>query len=116
MSGLRAWLSDLGRLIAAGVILAGAASLLLFAIGLVGGHTVLSGLSTAKSGCFVIGALCLFFLAGLLLTRGKHPEKATPQSGWRKKFSAAGYCTAAAVMAVCFLGVGSAADYLLRLM
>ncbi len=106
--------ADIGKALLAGAIAAAAAALLFFVIGLIaGGWAFAAGLEAAKNGLLFLASLLLFLLAGMLLMKGKKPEKKPGKNGWRDHFHVIGYKTAIAVIAVVFLLFASVADYIL---
>lgn len=105
---------DCLKVLAIGVAAAAAAALLLFLGGfLIGENKALSGLEAAKDGLLLIFSLGLFLLAGMLLSKGKKPEKFTADNGWRSHFAVIGPKTALGILCAAFLVVASIADYLL---
>lgn len=111
---IKGLLGDLARAFLAGLAAAAAAAALFFVIGLMAGKGSLAfGLEMAKNVTLLIAALLLFLLAGMLLVKGKRPEKSAEGNGWRDRFRVIGYKTAAAVIAVAFLIVASLADWIL---
>lgn len=106
-------LMDLGKALLIGFAAAAAAALLFFMIGLaVGKGNSSIGLETTKDGLLLIASLCLFLLAGLILAKGKKPEKPAAD-GWRRHFSLVGLKTVIGLTALAFLLTASGADFLL---
>ena len=106
-------LQDLVKVFLIGLLAALAAALVLFGCGfLFGGFAVLSALETAKNGLLVIASLGLLIVAGMLLTKGKKPEKFAADNGWRDHFFIIGPKTALGVLCIAFLVAASEADYL----
>lgn len=107
-------LTDLGKILLAGLAAAAVTAALFFIIGLIAGKgSLASGLEMAKNVTLLIAALSLFLLAGMLLVKGKKPEKSAEGNGWRDHFRVIGYKTAAAVIAIAFLILASFADWIL---
>lgn len=113
---LKKVLTDVGKALLAGLLAAAAGFILFFLIGLLtGGFTFDAGLEAAKNGLLFVAALLLFLLAGMLLMKGKKPEKKPGNNGWRDHFQVIGYKTLFALVAAVFVAVASIADYLLLL-
>lgn len=95
---------------AAGIIVA----LVLFLAGFfIGGMSLAAGLETAKNGLLLIGALGLFILAGMILVKGKKPERFSAGNGWRRHFKAVGIKSVIGAVCVAILIIASVADYLI---
>ncbi|MDD7740850.1 MAG: hypothetical protein SOT28_04815 [Fusicatenibacter sp.] len=105
---------DCLKIFGIGLAAAAAAAVCLFLGGfLIGDAKVLSGLEVVKDGLLLIFSLGLFVLAGMLLAKGKKPEKFTADNGWRAHFALIGPKTALGIVCVAFLILASAADYFL---
>lgn len=119
----RSWFHDLFELLKIACIITIILTLFFFLIGYIAGlcnaytpnadTPLQNAIEIWKDGCLATGAICLFLFAGLLITKGKHPEKVKPGEGWRSKFVAAGYQTTACVMAITLLISGNIADLIL---
>ena len=97
---------DLGRAFTIGLLSGGAAAAVLLLGGfLFGGFTFRAALEAAKDGMFVI--------AGMLMVKGKNPEKFTQKEKWRVHFAVLGYKSVFAVLCVSWVLWAAAADYLL---
>ena len=93
---------------AAGAVLA----ILLFLVGLAaGGGVFAAALETAKDGMFLVTAIALFILAGMILVKGKKPEKSQEESGWRNHFTVIGFKLAIGMVAVAFVLWAVILDY-----
>ena len=85
---------DLGRAFTIGLLSGGAAAAVLLLGGfLFGGFTFRAALEAAKDGLLLIAALGMFVIAGMLMVKGKNPEKFTQKEKWRVHFAVLGYET-----------------------
>ena len=92
---------DLGRAFTIGLLSGGAAAAVLLLGGfLFGGFTFRA-------------ALGMFVIAGMLMVKGKNPEKFTQKEKWRVHFAVLGYKSVFAVLCVSWVLWAAAADYLL---
>ena len=69
--------------------------------------------SLGKDGLLLIAALGMFVIAGMLMVKGKNPEKFTQKEKWRVHFAVLGYKSVFAVLCVSWVLWAAAADYLL---
>ena len=93
-----------------------AVTLLLFAAGLlVGRGQIGMGVEVAKDGLFLCTSLLLFIVAGMLMIKGKKPEKAPDQNGWKRHFQVIGLKTVIAMLSISFLFWASLVDYVMLL-
>ena len=100
---------DLGRAFTIGLLSGGAAAAVLLLGGfLFGGFTFRAALEAAKD-----AALGMFVIAGMLMVKGKNPEKFTQKEKWRVHFAVLGYKSVFAVLCVSWVLWAAAADYLL---
>lgn len=76
------------------------------------GSRLLAGVEAAKNGTLVLAALGMFLIAGMLLAKGKKPEKFSGKEGWRQQFSVLGYQSVTAAICLVFLAVAAALDLL----
>ena len=107
---------DLLKAFAIGAGVAAAAFVVLFLGGLLfGANGAASGLETAKNGLLLVGALGLFIVAGMIMTRGKDPKKFADKEGWRRHFAVVGPETVFGFFSAAFIILASIADYLLML-
>ena len=67
----------------------------------------------AKDGLLLIAAIGMFVIAGMLMVKGKNPEKFTQKEKWRVHFAVLGYKSVFAVLCVSWVLWAAAADYLL---
>lgn len=105
---------DMVKAFLIGLLAAAALGLLLFLGGFaVKGGKLLAGLEAAKDGLFLILAILLFLLAGMLLMKGKKQEEMQDREGWRRHFSVFGVKMVLACISIGFLLVATAADYLI---
>ena len=75
--------------------------------------TFRAALEAAKDGLLLIAALGMFVIAGMLMVKGKNPEKFTQKEKWRVHFAVLGYKSVFAVLCVSWVLWAAAADYLL---
>ena len=105
---------DLGKAFTIGLLSGGAAAAVLLLGGfLFGGFTFRAALEAAKDGLLLIAALGMFVIAGMLMVKGKNPEKFTQKEKWRVHFAVLGYKSALAVAGGSWGLWAAAADYLL---
>lgn len=98
-------------LMGAGVGIVGCMLLFLCGIFLGGGYE--NALETAKNGIFLIAALLLFVVAGMVMRKGKKEEPSFESTGWRKHFSVIGLKMAVMLLAIAFIILGAILDYIL---
>ena len=79
-----------------------------FTIGLLSGGAAAAVLLL---GGFLFGGM--FVIAGMLMVKGKNPEKFTQKEKWRVHFAVLGYKSVFAVLCVSWVLWAAAADYLL---
>ena len=70
-------------------------------------------LSGGAAAAVLIAALGMFVIAGMLMVKGKNPEKFTQKEKWRVHFAVLGYKSVFAVLCVSWVLWAAAADYLL---
>lgn len=108
-------LRDCAKALAVGAAAGAVIALVLFVIGfLAGKFQVNSGLEAAKDGLFFILALGLFLLAGMILAKGKKPEKFSENNGWRNHFSVIGLKTVIGMICMGFFVWGIILDYIMH--
>ena len=84
-------IKDLIKALIIGAAAGGAVTLIFFLGGMAfGGSGAASGIETSKNVLFLCTAILLFILAGMILIKGKKPEKSYEKSGWRRHFSVIG--------------------------
>ena len=111
----KALAKDLLKILLCGLAVGLAVTLLLFAAGLlVGRGQIGMGLEVAKDGLFCT-SLLLFIVAGMLMIKGKKPEKAPDQNGWKRHFQVIGLKTVIAMLSISFLFWASLVDYVMLL-
>ncbi len=94
-------LKDLVKALLIGAVAGGAVTLIFFLGGMVfGGSGAASGIETSKNVLFLCTAVLLFILAGMILIKGKKPEKSYEKSGWRRHFSIIGPKIAIGMIAI----------------
>lgn len=74
-----------------------------------------AALDAGKSMACVVTAVMLFILAGMLMLKGKKPEKFDTKHGWRKHFKVLGIKAVIASAAVGCVGAVSLIDLLIRI-
>lgn len=110
----KAVLKDLVKILLVGLVAGLVIFLVLFGAGfLLGKGAVLTGLETAKNGLFVCTSLTLFVVAGMLMIKGKKPEKKPEEDGWRKHFQVIGLKTVIFMLSMSFLFWASLVDYVM---
>src|SRR5699024_6204493 len=94
-----------------GILTAAVLGILLFLGGfLFGGFQVSQGLEIDKDGLLLVAAL------GMLMVKGKNPEKFEEKDSWRKQFRVMGYKSVFGMICVAVLAAAAAVDYLMILM
>lgn len=112
----KALAKDLLKILLCGLAVGLAVTLLLFAAGLlVGRGQIGMGLEVAKDGLFLCTSLLLFIVAGMLMIKGKKPEKAPDQNEWKRHFQVIGLKTVIAMLSISFLFWASLVDYVMLL-
>lgn len=110
------WLTDGLKALGIGLIASGMAGMVLFLCGFIFSHfTLLSGLEVAKNGLLLVVVIGLFLIAGMLMVKGKKPEKWTQNNGWKKHFQLMGYKTVMGIICIAVLLVASLVDYVILL-
>ena len=111
---LLAIVKDVMKAFVLGTIAALALAILLLGIGtLSGSNGILSGLEAAKNGMLIFAAAGMFIIAGMLLVKGKQPEKITVGNGWKKHFHVIGYKGVLGTICTSFVILAEIADRLL---
>ena len=111
------WLQDGLKALGIGLIASSVAGIVLFLCGFIFSHfTLLSGLEVAKNGLLLVVAIGLFLIAGMLMVKGKKPEKQAQNNGWKKHFHLMGYKAVMGIICMAVLLVASAVDYLLMVL
>ena len=110
---LRLGVIEVAKACAAGLIAGAAVGVLGFLGGMLLGTADLpSGIEGAKNALFVIAALLLFVLAGMLLIKGKKAETfEADENGWRRHFAVIGVKAALGGAAVGVAALAIALDY-----
>lgn len=112
----KALAKDLLKILLCGLAVGLAVTLLLFVAGLlVGRGQIGMGLEVAKDGLFLCTSLLLFIVAGMLMIKGKKPEEAPDQNGWKRHFQVIGLKTVIAMLSISFLFWASLVDYVMLL-
>lgn len=116
MKKVKDWLQDGLKALGIGVLASSVAGMMLFLCGFIFNHfTLLSGLEVAKNGLLLVVAIGLFLIAGMLMVKGKKPEKLDENNGWKKHFQLMGYKAVMGIICIAILIVASAVDYLILL-
>ena len=103
-------LRDAVKALLIGAAAGGVLATLFFLVGFVLGG-ISSGVESAKNVLFVCAAAALFLLAGMLLIKGKKPEKPFDKNGWRRHFAAIGPKAGIGVIAVAMILWAAVLDY-----
>ena len=110
----RGWPLDLFKALSIGAVFGIALGGGAFFVGCLRGG-VPQGLEAAKNALAVAGAAALFALAGMLLVRGKRPERFDAEdNGWRRHFAVIGPKVVLGMAAAALLLLAALADELLR--
>lgn len=100
-----------------GLLFSSMAGMMLFLCGFIFSHfTLLNGLEVAKNGLLLIVAIGLFVIAGMLMVKGKNPEKRDKNNGWKKHFQLMGYKAVMGIICISVLLMASVADYMILLL
>ncbi len=73
------------------------------------------GLEVAKDGLFLIVAIELIVIVGMLISKGKKQETMNDTEGWRRHFAVFGMKMVLSVVCIGFILVASLADYLMMI-
>lgn len=104
---------DAAKALAIGLATAAGTALVLFGLGaLVSSRRLAGGLEAAKDGLFLVVALELFVLAGMLMLKGKKPEPSLKGKGWERHFQVLSIKVVLALLAAAWIAVASLLDYL----
>lgn len=116
MNKVKDWLKDGLKALGIGLLASSAAGVVLFLCGFIFEHfTLLTGLEVAKNGLLLVVAIGLFLIAGMLMVKGKNPEKRAKNNGWKKHFQLMGYKMVMGIICIAVLLVASVADYMILL-
>ena len=114
MKNVKGWFQDGLKALGIGLLISSVAGVMLFLCGFMFSHfTMLSGLEVAKNGLLLVGAIGLFLIAGMLMVKGKNPEKVAQNNGWKKHFQLMGYKGVMGIICISVLLVASVADYMI---
>lgn len=103
---------DLVKAFLAGAAAGAALTAVLFFAGLaISGGDPSAALEIAKNGIFLVTAVLLFIVAGMILVKGKKPEKSQEESGWRDHFSVIGFKLVMGMIAAAFVIWAVILDY-----
>lgn len=106
-------IKDLIKALIIGAAAGGAVTLIFFLGGMAfGGSGAASGIETSKNVLFLCTAILLFILAGMILIKGKKPEKSYEKSGWRRHFSIIGPKIVIGMIAIAFAVWAVIMDYI----
>ena len=104
---------DIAKALAIGLATAAGTALVLFGFGaLVSSQRLAGGLESAKDGLFLVVALELFLLAGMLMLKGKKPEPSLKGKGWERHFKVLSLKPVLALLAAAWIAVASVLDYI----
>lgn len=116
MKNVKDWLQDGLKASGIGLLASSVAGIVLFLCGFIFSHfNMLSGLEVAKNGLLLVVAIGLFLIAGMLMVKGKNPEKQAKNNGWKKHFQLMGYKVVMGIICISVLLVASAVDYMILL-
>lgn len=111
-SRAKAFAGDLLKAFLAGAAAGAALALLLFLVGLaVSGGNFTTAVEAAKNGMFLVTAVVLFILAGMIMVKGKKTERFQEENGWRNHFAVIGYKMAMAMVAAAIVLWAVILDY-----
>ena len=106
-------LKDLAKALLAGFIFGAALALFFFLVGfLLRDRQLVSALDFTRSGLFFCVAAALFILAGMLLIKGKKPERFPQDNGWYNHFHILGPKAVIGLITISFILLASVIDYL----
>lgn len=107
-------MKDLMRAFLFGVGTAGGLGMLFFLGGFLGGgFQILQALEAAKNGLLLVAAIGIFLIAGMLLVKGKSPEKFSQKESWRKNFQILGYKSVIGMVCAVVIAAAACLDYIL---
>ena len=113
MEQVKKLILDIGKGLMIGLLAGIILGVILFLAGfLLGGIQILNGLEVRL---LLLAALGMFLIAGMLLAKGKKPEKFEEKDAWRKHFSILGYKSVLLLVCIAVLMVAAAADYMIWL-
>ena len=116
MEQVKRLILDIGKGLLIGLLAGIVLGVILFLAGfLLGDIQILNGLEVSKDGLLLLAALGMFLIAGMLLAKGKKPEKFEEKDAWRKHFSILGYKSVLLLVCIAVLMVAAAADYMIWL-
>ena len=117
MKNVKDWFQDGLKALGIGLLISSVAGVVLFLCGFMFSHfTLLSGLEVAKNGLLLVVAVGLFLIAGMLMVKGKNPEKRAQNNGWKKHFQLMGYKGVMGIICMAVLLVASVVDYMILLL
>lgn len=90
----------------------GAGAVLFGAGALMGTPRLAAGLEAARDGMFLVAALALFVLAGMLLLKGKKPAPSLEGKGWENHFRVLTPGPVLGLLAAAWIAVASVVDYI----
>lgn len=97
-----------------GILAAIVMTIILFLIGFLAQNSMQNGMEVAKDGLFVIVALLLFLLAGLLMAEGKKERvRMQDKAGWKRHFKQVGLKIVVGTIAVGYALVAAVLDWIM---
>ena len=117
MKHVKDWLQDGLKALGIGLLVSSVAGAILFLCGFIFSYfTLLNGLEVAKNGLLLVVAIGLFVIAGMLMVKGKNPEKRAENNGWKRHFQLMGYKAVMGIICMSVLLMASVADYMILLL
>lgn len=105
---------DLLRAFGLGAVIAGGLGVIFFLGGfLSGGFQFAGALEAVKDGLLLVAALGIFLVAGMLLVKGKSPEKFGQKELWKKQFQILGYKSVIGMICAVVIAAAAVVDYIL---
>lgn len=102
---------DVLKVAALGLVAGAVIALVFFSGGALIGGGVADGVETSRNALFVVAAVLLFIVAGMILIKGKRAEPSFAENGWRKHFDVIGPKVALGVLAVTVAAWAVVMDY-----
>lgn len=105
---------DLAQVLKLGLAVDAGSGLLLFAAGFcLKGFSAAAALQVVRSGWFILGALVLLVVAGLVFLGSGKAARVRESSGWQARFMQFGFLPVAAGVSIFLLAAAVVLDYLL---
>lgn len=107
-------MKDLLRAFVLGAAVSAGLGVIFFLCGFFSGRFQMAqALETSKNGLLLVAALGIFLVAGMLLVKGKSPEKFREREAWKKQFQILGYKSVIGMICIVVLAAASCLDYIL---